>query len=71
MKQSEFLAITCDLPKVQKKFLLQGLIGFGFGFGFASHLLKNCRIFRGTTKLSNPNHMLMYLCLSLKGAQTH
>ena len=37
MNQSEFLVITCNLLKVQKKPCLQSVIGFGF----TSTWLKN------------------------------
>ena len=35
--QSEFVAITCNLPKAQEKSSVHGAIGFGF----ASNWLKN------------------------------
>ena len=48
--QSEFLAIKGKLLKVQKKFHVQGAIGFGF----ASHWLKNWHeIFKPITKCGN------------------
>ena len=39
MKQSEFLAITFNLPKAPEKLHVQG----GIGFSFASHWLKSWR----------------------------
>ena len=41
--QSEFLAITCNLPKAREKSCAQGAIGFAFAF--ASHWLEKWRRF--------------------------
>ena len=59
MNQSQFIAITCNLLKVQEKSCVQGAIGFGFGF--ASHWLKNWRkSFKPITKRSNGNHVITF-----------
>ena len=53
----KFLAITCNLLKVQKKSCLQGAIGFGF----ASNWLKTwCGTFKPTAKHSNHNHVITF-----------
>ena len=59
MKQSEYLAITCNLLKAREKSHVQGAIGFGFGF--ASNWLKNwCETFKPITKRSNRNHVITF-----------
>ena len=62
MKQSQFLAIICNLLKVREKARVRGAIGFGFGFGFASHRLKNLReTFKPIIKRSsNRNHVITF-----------
>ena len=57
MNQSEFLAITCNLPKARDKSRVQGVIGFGF----ASHWLRNSRaIFKPITNHGNHNHAIIF-----------
>ena len=57
MNQSEFLAINCNLPKVQEKAGVQSAIEFCF----ASHWLKIwCEIFRPITKYSNCNSIIAF-----------
>ena len=57
MNQSEFLASTCNLLKVQEKSCLHSAIGFGF----ASHWLKNWReSIKPITKRSNLNHAITF-----------
>ena len=54
MNQSEFLAITCSLLRVQEKLHIQGAIGF------ASHCLDNWQnIFKPIA--NNQNCNLLYL----------
>ena len=54
MNQSQFLAITCNLPKVGGKSHVHGAIGFGL----ASHWLKNWNdSFKPITKCINRNHV--------------
>ena len=55
MKQSEFLAITCNLLKAQEKSRVQGAIGF------SSNRLKNwCEIFNPIIKYSNHNRLITF-----------
>ena len=57
MNQSQFLAITCNSPKVREKSRLYSAIGFGF----ASDWLKNWReSFKPITKRSNRNHVIIF-----------
>ena len=57
MKQSEFLAITCNSLKAREKWRVHGAIGFGF----ASHWLKNWReAFKPIIKSSNRNHVITF-----------
>ena len=57
MNQSRFLAIACNLFKVQEKSCVRGAIGFGF----ASHWLKNWHeSFKPITKGSNRNHIITF-----------
>ena len=55
MSQSEFLAITCNLPTAQEKSRVQGEIGFAF------HWLKNWReIFKPISKRSKGNRVITF-----------
>ena len=55
MNQSEFLAITCCLLRVQEKLHIQGAIGF------ASHCLDNWQnIFKPTDNNQNCNCMITF-----------
>ena len=55
MKQSEFLAIACNLLKAREKSPVQGATGF------ASHWLKKWRgIFKPITKRSNRNRVITF-----------
>ena len=57
MNQSQFLAITCNLPKVGEKSHVHGAIGFGL----ASHWLKNWKdSFKPITKCINRNHVITF-----------
>ena len=57
MSQSEFQAITCNLPKEREKWHVQGVIGFSF----ASHWLKNwCEIFKLIAKRRNLNRVVIF-----------
>ena len=57
MKQSQFLAITCNSPEAREKSRVHGEIGFGL----ASHWLKNRReSFKSITKRSNRNHVITF-----------
>ena len=57
MSQSEFLAITCNLPKEREKSHVQGVIDFSF----ASHWLKNwCEIFKPIAKRRNLNSVIIF-----------
>ena len=59
MSQSEFPVVSCNLPQLWEKLLVQGTIGFGF----ASHLLKIwLKMFLPFTKHSNHNGILT-LCI--------
>ena len=56
-KQSEFLAVTCNLLKGREKSRVQGAIGLGFAF----HWLKNWRkIFKLITKRNNCNRIINF-----------
>ena len=57
MNQSQFLAITCNLPEAREISRIHGAIGFGF----ASHWLKNWReSFKPITKRRNRNHVITF-----------
>jgi len=57
MNQSQFLAITCNLPEAREKERVHGAIVFGF----ASHWLKNWReSFKPITERSNRNHVITF-----------
>ena len=57
MKQSQFLAITCNSLEARERSRVHGAIGFGF----ASHWLKNWReSFKPITKRSNRNHGITF-----------
>ena len=57
MKQSEFLAISCNSLKAREKWRVHGAIGFGF----ASHWLKIWReSFKPITKRSDRNHVITF-----------
>ena len=57
MKQSQFLAITCNLLKAREKSRVHGAIGFGF----TCYWLKNWRdSFKPITKRSNRNHVITF-----------
>ena len=57
MKQSQFLAITCNSLEAREKSRVYGAIGFGF----ASHWLKKRRdSFKPITKPSNRNHVITF-----------
>ena len=56
INQSEFLAITRNLPKAREKLRVQGAIGFGFGF--ASQWLKNWR--EPITKCIHRNRVIYF-----------
>ena len=57
IKQSQFLAITCNSLEAREKSCARGVIGFGF----ASHWLKNWRDpFKPITKCSNRNHTITF-----------
>ena len=57
MNQSQFLAITCNLPKAGEKSHVHGAIGFGL----ASHWLKNWKdSFKPITKRINRNHVITF-----------
>ena len=57
MKQSQFLAITCNSLEAREKSRVHGAIGFGF----ASHWLKNWReSFKPITKLCNRNQVITF-----------
>ena len=57
MNPSQFIAITCNSLKAQKKSRVHGTIGFTF----ASHWLKNWReSFKPVTKRSNRNHVIAF-----------
>ena len=57
MNLTQFLAITCNLLKVQEKSRVHGAIAFGF----ASHWLKNWRkFFKPITKCTNRNHVITF-----------
>jgi len=59
VKQSEFLAITCNLLKVREKLRVQGTIGFGF----TSNWLKNWReTIKPVTNRSNRYHVITIDC---------
>ena len=55
MKQSEFIAIICNLLKAQEESRVQGTIGF------SSNRLKTWReIFNPIIKYSNHNHLITF-----------
>ena len=57
MKQSEFLAISCNLLEAREKSRVHDAIDFGF----ASHWLKNWReSFEPITKRCNRNHVITF-----------
>ena len=57
MKQSQFVAITCNSLKAREKWRVHGVIGFGF----ASHWLKNWReSLKPITKRSDGNHVITF-----------
>ena len=57
MKQSQFLAMTCNSLEAREKSRVQGAIGFCFD----SHWLKNWRkSFKPITKRSNRNHVITF-----------
>ena len=57
MKQSPFLAITCNSLEARERSRVHGAIGFGF----ASHWLKNWReSVKPITKRSNRNHGITF-----------
>ena len=59
MKQSELLAIACNLLKGQEK--SRALATIGFGFGFACHWLKNkSQIFLSIAKRRNYNRVIIF-----------
>ena len=57
MKQSQFLAITCNSLKAREKSRVHGAIGFDF----ASRWWKNwSESFKPITKRSNRNHVIAF-----------
>ena len=57
MNQSQFLAITCNKLKAQKKSRVHGAIGFGFAYHWLKRLAP---VFQPITKRSNRNHVITF-----------